>query len=110
MCAACTSSNHQRVAHESNPSAQTAKSKPDTQKLSVSLETGLEGKVVSVNGRYVVLSFPVGTLPVLQQQLNAYHRGLKSAELRVSGPQLDDTIVADVLSGKPAVGDLVSTR
>ncbi len=82
------------------------------QKLVVTVQSGLEGKVTSVNpeGRYVVLTFPVGSLPALEQQLNVYHRGFKTAELRVSGPQLDDTIVADILSGQASVGDRVSSK
>jgi hypothetical protein len=88
----------------------TEPSPPGGEKLVVTLQTGLEGKVASVNGRYVVLNFPVGSLPALEQKLYVYHLGLKTAELRVSGPQLDDTIVADVISGQVSMGDRVSAK
>jgi hypothetical protein len=80
--------------------------------LSVTLQTGLEGKVSNVDpvGRYVILDFPTGSLPTLQQNLNVYHHGLKTAEIRVTGPQLDDTIVADIVSGQVSVGDRVSAK
>ena len=82
------------------------------QNLIVTPETALVGKVSSVHtpGRFVVLSFPVGHLPMLEQRLNVYRRGLKVGELRVSGPQLDDVVVADVLDGEAGIGDEVRDR
>ena len=58
----------------------------------------------------MVLSFPVGHLPVLQQHLHVYRRGLKVGELRVTGPQMDDLVVADVLEGEAGVGDEARDR
>jgi hypothetical protein len=82
------------------------------QKLIVTPETALVGKVSNVQsaGRFVVLSFPVGHLPALEQRLNVYRRGLKVGELRVTGPQLDDLVVADVLDGEAGLGDEVRDR
>ena len=70
--------------------------------------TGTFGRVVSVNsvGRFVVLSYPVGTLPALEKRLNAYRNGLKVAELKVTGPTRDTHIVADVLAGECQAGDV----
>lgn len=75
----------------------------------VTPETGLTGKVVKVNpsGRFVVLNFPVGHLPAVDQRMNIYHQGLKVAEVKVSGPQLEDNVVGDLLSGSAQVGDEV---
>ena len=69
----------------------------------------LAAKVVSVNavGRFVVLSFPPGGMPKLQQTLFLYRAGLKVAELKVTGPQEEANIVADLVSGEAQVGDTV---
>jgi len=76
-------------------------------KLVVTPATALVGKVVQVNtaGRFVVLNFPLGRLPVLEQRMNLYRGGLKVGEVRITGPQDDDNIVADLLTGDSEVGD-----
>jgi hypothetical protein len=58
-------------------------------------------------GRFVVLNFPAGHLPRMDQKLFLYRAGLKVAELNVTGPQSDDNTVADVVSGEARVGDEV---
>lgn len=75
----------------------------------VTPETGLKGKVVKVNtsGRFVVLNFPVGHLPTMDQRLSIYHQGLKTGEVKISGPQLEDNVVGDLVSGNAEVGDEV---
>ena len=75
----------------------------------VTPDTGLAGKVIKVNpgGRFVVLNFPVGHLPALDQRFNVYHQGLKVGEVKISGPQLEDDIVGDLVSGGAEVGDEV---
>ena len=72
----------------------------------------LSGRVVKVNpqGQFVVLSFPVGHMPALQQRMAVYRGGLKTGEARVTGPQRDDKIVADLLTGEAAVGDEVRSE
>jgi hypothetical protein len=69
----------------------------------------LVGKVVSVNvtARFVVLSFPVGRLPSLEQRLSVYRQGVKVGEVKITGPQRDDNIAADTIAGEPALGDQV---
>jgi hypothetical protein len=80
--------------------------------LIVTPDKGLVGKVVTVNAaaRFVVLNFPIGHLPQLEQQLNVYRLGLKVGEVKVTGPQRDDNIVGDVTSGDVVVGDEVRDR
>jgi hypothetical protein len=75
----------------------------------VTPDASLAGKVVSYNsvGRFVVLNFPAGRLPKMDQKLFLYRAGLKVAELNVTGPQSDDNTVADVVSGEARVGDEV---
>lgn len=71
--------------------------------------TGLAGKVIRVNptSRFVVLSFPIGRMPAEEQTLQVFRGGLKVGVLRVTGPQVDDKTVADVVEGQIAVGDQV---
>jgi hypothetical protein len=80
--------------------------------LIVTPETALSGKVVKVNtaGRFVILAFPIGRLPGQDQLLNVYRRGLKVGEVKATGPQLDDNVVADLVAGDAQVGDEVLDR
>jgi hypothetical protein len=78
----------------------------------VTQENGLIGKVALVRTaeRFVVLNFPVGRLPVIDQRLNLYRAGLKVGEVKVTGPQYDDNIVADLVAGDSEVGDQVRAQ
>jgi hypothetical protein len=64
------------------------------------------GQVVKVNSgsQFVVLTFPIGSLPAPDQRLHVYRNGLKVAEVVVTGPVLDDNIVADVVAGTVQLG------
>jgi hypothetical protein len=79
------------------------------EKIVVTQEPTLAGTVVRVNQSpsFAVLDFPVGTLPGIGQHLNVYRRGLKIGEVRITGPQLDENIIADVTDGGAQVGDTV---
>ena len=46
-------------------------------------------------------------LPALEQRLIVYRGGLKVGEVKVSGPQQDDNIVADIVAGQAEAGDEV---
>jgi hypothetical protein len=89
-----------------------AEPKPSSQKLIVTPETGLVGKVETVNQnlRYVVLSFPIGHLPAMEQRLNVYRHGLKVGEVKVTGPQIEDNVVADIVEGDSGTGDEVRDK
>ena len=78
----------------------------------VTPDAGLDGKVSNVNSnlRFVVLTFPVGQMPNLNQHLFVYRKNLKVGEVRVTGPQQDDSIVADVTIGEAAIGDEVRDK
>jgi hypothetical protein len=82
------------------------------EKVIVTAETGLTGKVIKMNpeGRFVILNFPIGHLPALEQRLNVYHHGLKVGEVKVTGPQMDDDIVGDIVAGEAQAGDEVRDR
>jgi len=76
--------------------------------LIVTPANSLKGSVVSYNaGRFVVLSFPLGRLPPIDQHLFVYRKGLRVGEVKVSGPRREDHIVADVTSGGAQAGDEV---
>jgi len=75
----------------------------------VTPDESLSAKVVRVNTvvRIVVLDFPTGKLPKLEQHLFLYRAGLKTAELKVVGPQDETRIVAEIVSGEAQAGDTV---
>ncbi|MEY2428294.1 MAG: hypothetical protein QOJ40_1179 [Verrucomicrobiota bacterium] len=89
--------------------AQTAAPAPANQKLIVTPENSVVGKVATVNqtAGFVVLSFPVGHVPAVDQRLSLYRRGLKVGEVKITGPQIDENVVADVVAGDSDVGDEV---
>jgi hypothetical protein len=76
-------------------------------KLIVTPDDSLVGKVAKVNlaGRFVVLNFPLGRMPAADQRFNLYRRGVKVGEVKVTGPQHDDNIVADLVAGDSEIGD-----
>ncbi len=88
---------------------QPAEPKP---KLIVTPENALAGKVVKVNAsaRFVVLSFPVGHLPAMEQRLNVNRRGLRVGEVKITGPQQEENIVADIVAGDAEEGDEVTDK
>lgn len=67
----------------------------------------LVGRVASVNpnGRFVVISFPIGALPAADRPLSVYRAGLKVGELKVTRWQLDNLVVADIVAGECRPGD-----
>ena len=75
----------------------------------VTPNTSLAAKVVAANevGRFVIVNFPADQVPKLQQSLFLYRAGLKVAEVKVTGPQSENNIVADLVSGDAKVGDTV---
>jgi len=75
----------------------------------VTPDTSITAKVVSVNtvGRFVVLGFPPGRMPKVDQIFYLYRTGLKVAMVRITGPQTENNIVADVATGDAEIGDEV---
>lgn len=78
----------------------------------VSLVQGLIGKVSSANEnlKFVVITFPVGRMAAVDSRLNVYRAGLKVGELTVTGPQREESTVADITAGMAQVGDEVRDR
>ena len=81
-------------------------------KLIVTPDDTLTGEVIRVNeaARFVVLNFPLGTLPGLDHQLDVYRRGLKVGVVKVTGPRLNDSTVAEISEGEISVGDQARGR
>lgn len=73
---------------------------------------GLNGKVLMVDGRgrFVVLNFPLGQMPAVNSALDVYRNGVKVGSIKVTGPQRDDSIVADIVSGDLQAGDAARNR
>lgn len=96
---------------ESAPAAASPNAGASSQ-LIVTPDDTLEGSVVSVNdtGRFAVLKFPIGHMPALESGLAVYRQGVKVGELKVTGPQKDDHIVADIREGDCRVADVVRDR
>ena len=67
------------------------------------------GKIVRVNAtaRFVVINYPLTTVPPSGQTLNVYRNGLKVGEVKVSGPQQDYNTVADLIAGEAQMNDEV---
>jgi hypothetical protein len=84
---------------------------PD-EKVIVTAESRLEGKVIKINpeGRFAILNFPIGHMPAVEQRMNVYRRGLKVGEIKITGPQMDDDIVGDLITGEALAGDEVRDR
>jgi hypothetical protein len=57
-----------------------------------------------------VLGFPVGQMPKLEQGLFLYREGMKVGEVKITGPQRENNIVADLVTGEAQVGDEVRDR
>jgi hypothetical protein len=78
-------------------------------KIEVTPDTALTGKVKSanLNARFVILSFPIGQMPRVGQPLLVYRQGLQVGEVRITGPQMDCNIAADLVAGEAMVGDEV---
>ena len=72
-------------------------------------DNSLAGKVLAYNspGHFVVLDFPAGPMPKMDQTLFVYRAGLKVAEVKITGPQRDNDTVADIINGDAQAGDEV---
>ncbi|HPC61745.1 MAG TPA: hypothetical protein PKX23_13870 [Verrucomicrobiota bacterium] len=89
--------------------ARAASPAPTADKITVTPSEVRTGKIVKYNpsGRFVVINFPVVQVPPVDLVMEVYRQGLKVGQVRITGPQLDDNIVADVIAGEVAIGDLV---
>ncbi len=103
MCAGCASHNG---ALPNTPAA----SVPPA--VIITPDNSISGNVVLYDsaGRFVVVNFPAGQMPAMGQILFLYRAGLKTAEVKITGPQGYGNIVADLLTGDVKVGDEVRDK
>jgi hypothetical protein len=75
----------------------------------ITLTQMVSGKVATVNSalRFVVLNFTLNRPPELQQKLGVYRGTLKVGEVKVTGPEMNGNIVADLTAGEAQAGDEV---
>jgi hypothetical protein len=85
-----------------------APKKSSTKVVATPIEGNI-GKVFSVNrqSRFVILTYPVGSVPSVGQRLSVYRNGLKVGEVKVSGPQRDTNTAADIIVGEIQTNDEV---
>lgn len=69
---------------------------------------GQVGQVLSINTRlgFVVLDYSLTGMPRLGDVLDLWRQQSIVGRLKVSGPILNTTAVADIVSGNPQLGDL----
>ena len=80
--------------------------------LIVTPGNSLTGKVVRYNdeGRFVVLDFPLGHTPPVEQRMFIYRRGLKVGEVKICQWQRENLVVADLTTGEAQPGDEVRNK
>ena len=107
--AGCATNNSKATNAAKKKAPATSKARAANQKSTLAPTLQLTGKVASVNSelRFVVLDFSVGDMPGINQRLGVYRAGQKVAQVKVTGPQSDTNIVADVIEGEAQVGDEV---
>jgi hypothetical protein len=73
----------------------------------VTPDASLTARVASYNatGRFVVLGFPIGRMPRMDQTFFLYRAGFKVGEVKITGPQRDNNIAADIVTGEAQTGD-----
>lgn len=73
---------------------------------------GVVGRVQTVNTRlnFVVLDFSLNQMPAIGDRLDLLRDGTVVAELKVTGPIRNASIVADIVSGTPRVEDLARPK
>ena len=73
----------------------------------VTPSASLQATVLRYNpsGRFVVLNFPLGQLPEMGHTFFIYHGDSKVGQVKITGPQQDNLIVADVTAGEAQPGD-----
>jgi hypothetical protein len=75
----------------------------------ITLSQSISGKITAVNPalRFAVLDFTLNRPPELRQRLSVYRGTLKVGEVKVTGPEMNGNIVADLVEGEAQIGDVV---
>jgi len=77
--------------------------------VTVTPRASILGRVTAVNPslRFVVIDFSMGGVPALERRLGVYRQGQRVAQVKISGPQDETVIAADITEGKVEIGDEV---
>jgi len=72
----------------------------------------LSGRVSSVNptSRFIIATFPIGSMPFPNQRMNVFREGLKVGVIKITGPQRDVLIAADIVEGECRIGDEIKAE
>ena len=67
------------------------------------------GRIMSVNkeGNFAVISFPIGQLPANGTVFSVYRSGMKTGQIKISGPAQESFTVGDFIAGSGQAGDEV---
>lgn len=65
------------------------------------------GRIVRINkeGNFAVISFPIGQLPANGTVFGVYHAGMKSGQIKISGPAQETFTIGDFIAGSGQEGD-----
>ena len=107
LAAGCAGPREKRAKVQPKPPSDSAKTGDD--KARNTPQVSEIGKVIQLypSGHFVMLSFPIGTVPPIGQHMVIYRQGQKVGEVRVSAPQDEISTAADIMSGDAQVGDEV---
>jgi hypothetical protein len=94
-------------AHKEPAPAKPAAAKPSAPVITPDLRPLGQVATVNLEGRFAVLSFENSPMPTLNEQLGIYRGGAKVGEVKITGPQKENNVVADIVAGEPRVHDEV---
>ena len=97
-----------QTAAEATPSAFTVRPGSNTN-LTIRAANSPVGRIASVNAqaKFVVMNFPIGQLPAAETRLSIFRAGIKSGEIKVTGPAQENFTVGDITAGSAQEGDEV---
>jgi len=97
-----------QAAMDTTPPAFTVQSGGNTN-LTIRPASSPVGRIASVNtqAKFAVISFPIGQLPANETRLSIFHAGLKSGEIKITGPAQENFTVGDIIGGSAQEGDEV---
>lgn len=98
-----------KTAGEKSTSAFTVKTPGSNTNLVIAPTRSAVGRVASVNAqaKFAVINFPIGQLPANETRLSIFHAGMKSGEIRITGPAQENFTVGDIVAGSAQEGDEV---
>ncbi|HON09048.1 MAG TPA: hypothetical protein PLW02_13205 [Verrucomicrobiota bacterium] len=108
----CKSGLFSKKSQKTTDSQKVEKNVPSDKKTKTTpnqLQIVLSGRIKSVNekGGFVIISFPLGKMPMIGQRLWVYRDGNRVGVVKITGPQMDFNIAADIIDGEAKIDDEV---